>query len=145
MFPDAPMSFSFLLLITASAIFRWLAARAGAAFDARLRRVLAPNATRRGIAFCLRQAPHRVPEFRVRALPMRALALAMDLLCCVTLLTALWVFPPSFLAGSELAAMQYSGAFVVVAAALVDGAGFARLTVAVWTIGAAQSSAENGE
>lgn len=137
------MSPSFLLLIGASAIFRWLAAQAASAFDARLRRLLPPNAARRGIASRLRQAPHRIPEFRTRALPVRALAIAMDLLCCATLLTALWVFPPSFLAGSELAAIQYGGAFVVLAAALVDGIAFAWMAIAAWRIAPTPTATED--
>lgn len=126
------MSLSFILLVLASVILRHLSAEAKRAFAYRLRALLPRDVLCDHLQILLKQHRNRMPEFRTRALPMHAAHLALDAFSCATLLTALWLFPPSVLAGFELAVFKYAGLAVVLLALTVELVLLCRLACAAW-------------
>jgi len=123
-------SVSFFLLLAASVIFRVLAVAAERRFQARLRALLPRSVTERHLPVLLREFRDRLPLFRARALPAHFGSLAFNTLSCATFLAGLWLRPPGFLSGSDLAFLRYTGLAVVLAAFLADAVAFCRVALA---------------
>ena len=126
-------------------LLRCLAAHVKSAFVDRLRLLLRGSGESGGVRILFSHYPHRIPEFRARALPMSAGRIGLDALCCGSLLAALWAFPPSFLAGCELAILQYVGLLVVILAALADALSFMQMAAGARKAWRARPSADRAE
>ena len=106
--------------------------RAGQAFDGRVRALMPRSVMGHSVNTLFRHFPERLPEFRARALPLRAMRIALDLLCCGALLASLWVCRSPFLAGRELLLLRHAGTAVVAAGVLADLIAFGRMAGRAW-------------
>lgn len=129
------MTVSFFLFMAAALIFRVLAVQAGNTYHARVRALLPRNVMQSHVSVLFREFPRLVPAFRAKALPVHAGQIAFNTLSCATLLAALWIFPPQFLAGFDLTLLRLSGAVVVSGAFIMDAIGFCRITRAARAAG----------
>ena len=121
------MTVSFFLLVAASLIFRLLGAQAEGQFQARLRGLLPRKVLSGHFPALLRDYPAQLPLFRSRVLPLKAQRVALDSLCCVTLLAGLWIFPPAPFSGDDLDLLRRIGTGIVCAAFLIDATAFFRM------------------
>lgn len=120
------MTPSFLMMIGAACILRFLAAEAKRAFAKRLAGLLPRNVMEEHLN-ALREFPQHYPVFRARVLPFSALQIACNAASCICFVAALWYFPPSALSETNLYFMRYGSMLVVPAAFLFDVFVFVRL------------------
>jgi hypothetical protein len=116
------MNLSFLLLIVAALVFRYLAFQANQAFTARLIEVLRFNPTRRRLAAALKDHPERLARFRSYVLPLAARQILLDSVACVILILALFQFAPPGIGSRDLAFLQWISIPVVSLAMAAEGA-----------------------
>ena len=139
------MPVSLLLIIAASAIFRYLAAQSENAFRRFVRTLAGCQGTACWNVLLESRFHDRLPEFRRRGLPLHAKGIALDALCCVTLVSGFWICPPTFLAGTELWALRHLSTFVVIVATVCDLFLLARMAYRTWSPGSVRSDAARSE
>ena len=121
------MTFSFLLLLAAAGIFRFLAHDAKKAFDRRVAAFLPANVDADHVNVLLREFPQHCSEFRFRVLPFSAANLLMNAASCIAVVSALWICPPTGMSAADLVLLQYGGLIIVPLAFVIDFVGFFRL------------------
>ncbi len=121
------MNPSFLMLLAAAGILRYLAVQAKRTFHQRLGRLLPRNVTSQHVAVLIEQFPQQIPQFRWRVLPFSALHIFLNATSCAAFVVALWWFPPSAMSDWDLFFMRYGSLLIVPAAFLFDVWSFARL------------------
>ena len=122
------MTAPFFFFVGAALIFRFLSLQSERAYAARLRSLLPRRFLAPRLADIIREFPERLPAFRQQVLPMQARALGFNTLACGTFLLGLWIFPPAFLTGFDLALLRFVGLAVTLGAFAYDVAAFSRLT-----------------
>lgn len=124
------MTLSFIMLILAAGIVRYLAMEAKRAYTRRVASLLPPNIPDVSVQTLLKNHPEHRPAFRRNALPFSALQILFNALACSVFVAALWVFPPALLSDWDLFLIRYGGLLIVPIALVVDLALFARLLLA---------------
>lgn len=127
------MNSSFLMLLVAAGIFRYLALEAKRGFLSRLELLLPRNAMSEQLTVLFDQFPEQIPAFRRRVLPLSALQILLNTLSCICFVVALWWFPPAALSSWDLLFMRYGSLLVVPLAFLLDVWAFLRLLISTLT------------
>jgi hypothetical protein len=121
------MILSFLLLIAASAICRFVSWDAGNAFKARLARMVPRNVMEDHMRVLLEEFPDRLPEFRRRVAPCAAMQVMLDTAACACFAAACWFFPPHGMQHWALALVRYGSVLITPVAFVADVVSFARM------------------
>lgn len=128
-----PVNLSFLLLLAAAGLLRFLAEDAHKAFQRRLASSLPRSVTERHLQVFLREFHQHFGEFRRQTLPFSALQIALNAAACGLFVFAVWYAPPAMLPAWALAFLRYASVVVVPAAFVADAVGFARVLAATFT------------
>jgi hypothetical protein len=121
------MSVSFLLLLAAALVFRFLGLRAQKIFRFRTTRLLGSSVKVQRLAKLLRAQPDQVELFRGCALPYFALQLFFDSAACLTFIAAVFLFPPEKFGPTDLALLQQGSIVICLLALFVDLFSFCRI------------------
>lgn len=128
------MVISFVLLIAASVLFRYLAFEAGHAFEKRTRALIPRNAGKAYVKTLFAEFRDQLSAFRAQALPMQYLRVTMDTLACGTFVLGLWSCPPGFIKGFDLWSLRNIGSGVVAVAFIADVISLIRMTYSAWSL-----------
>lgn len=126
------MNLSFLFLLGAAGIFRFLAEDAKKAFKTRLAACLPRNVVERHLQVFLTEFHQHFSEFRRRILPFFALHIVLNAAACGMVVFALWYTPPEALPAWALIFMRYSCLIVVPLALVADTVIFSKVLIATF-------------
>jgi hypothetical protein len=121
------MSISFLMLLVAAAILRFLAVDAKRGFDRRLTALLPRTVMADHQRVLFAEFPERRAAFRSQALPWCALQVLWNASACAVFASAFWLSPPALMHPAMLTFIRYAALTVVPAALLFDALIFLRL------------------
>ena len=121
------MNVSFVLLIVASGILRYVAVQARGAFVLRLAQLLPRKVTEGHLEALFTDYRPRLPAFRSQALPYSALEVVLNALACGVFVAALWTYPRQELSDMNLFLVRYCSAGIVLVALLGDVLEFGQL------------------
>ena len=114
------MNISFILLIAAAGILRYVAVQARAAFVQRLAQLLPRKVMEGHLQALFDEYRPRLRAFRSQALPYSALELFLNALACSVFVAALWTYPSQQLSEMNLFLVRYCSAALVMFAFLGD-------------------------
>ncbi|GEM_PF-3367595 len=114
------MNVSFVLLLAASGIFRYVATQARAAFTVRLERLLPRKVMSDHLQALFEEYRPLLGAFRSQALPFSLLELFLNAAACAVFVAALWTYPPRELSDLNLFLLRYCSAAFVLLAVLGD-------------------------
>jgi len=136
------MVISFVLLVAASVLFRYLAFEAGVTFEKRTRALMPRNVGKTFVKTLFAEFREQLPAFRTQALPMQGLRLVLDTLACGTFVLGFWSFPPAFIKGFDLWSLRDIGTGVVAVAFVADAFAFLRMAYSARVLESAPCDAE---
>lgn len=137
------MNVSFVLLLIASGILRYVAMLARAAFVGRLTKLLPRKVMDDHLQALFAEYRPRLRAFRSQALPFSALELSLNAVACAVFVAALWMYPTQQLSELNLFLLRYCSAAFVLLAFLGDLFEFGQLFY--FTFAKAEDSEETGE
>ena len=126
------MTPSFLFLLAAAGIFRFLSADSNKAFRRRLALLLPRKVMSEHLKALLQDYPDRLAEFRHKVLPFSALYVLLNAAACACFVGALWYFPPSGMQKWDLSLVRYGSLLLTPLAFLMDAFAFARMLMATY-------------
>ena len=136
------MNSSFLMLLAAAVIFRYLGSHSKSVFRGRLTRLLRREVTGNRLHTVLREHPERLPEFRSHILPMLTLQLFCDAAACSAIVLGVYAFPPENFGPNDLFLVRLTSTLVFALALLFDAYQFVRAVLAAFGRSVAGGSEE---
>jgi len=115
------------MLLSAAAIFGFMAYSAKKAFALRVANIVPRNVVSDHLNILLREFPQHHSEFRSRALPLYAAHLALNTMACGVVLVAAWTFPTGIMSDFDLLVLRWGGLVIVPIAFVMDSVGFFRV------------------
>jgi hypothetical protein len=114
------MNLSFILLLIAAGILRYVAVQARSAYVRRLTEILPRKVTEGHLQALFDEYRPRLRAFRAQALPYSALELFLNAFACAVFVAALWTYPPQQLSEMNVFLVRYCSAAMVLLAFLGD-------------------------
>ncbi len=121
------MSFSFVLLLIAAGLLRYVALQARSEYARRLAGILPRKVTEGHLQALFDEYRSRLGAFRAQALPFSALELFLNASACAVFVAALWSYPPEQLSQMNLFLLRYCSTAMVVLAFVGDAFEFGQL------------------
>src|SRR5438309_1927341 len=115
------MNASFLMLLAAAAIFRFLAVRARSAFKFGLTKLVPPKLRVLPASVgLLLDFPEELRVFRRAVLPLAALESLLNAASCAVVAATLWLCPPARIGSGDLDLLKHASLIILPLAALAD-------------------------